>query len=77
MKGRKDLLPVLIGGDFAAYSQARTFHEAYGVSSLAITTAGNILNTRTSILETIVEPELTETPVFLRKMQEVAEQRQA
>ena len=73
MKGRKDLLPVLIGGDFAAYSQARTFHEAYGVSSLAITTAGNILNTRTSILETIVEPELTETPVFLRKMQEVAE----
>ena len=73
MEARKDLLPVLIGGDFAAYSQARTFHEAYGVRSLALTTAANILNTKTSIMETIAEPELTEAEVFLRRMKEVSE----
>lgn len=73
MKKRSDLLPVLVGGDFAAYSQARTFHEAYGISSLAVTTAGNVLNTRTSILKTIVEPELTQAPVFLRRMKEISE----
>ncbi len=74
MKKRKDLLPILIGGDFAAYSQARTFHEAYGVTSIAVTTAQNVLNTRTSILKTIAEPELTEAPVFLRKMKEIAQE---
>ncbi|MBQ6389253.1 MAG: hypothetical protein IJH90_06440 [Mogibacterium sp.] len=73
MSRRKDLLPVLVGGDFAAYSQARTFHEAYGVSSIAITTARNILNTQTSILKTIEEPELTEPEVFIRRMKEIAE----
>ena len=72
MEPRKDLLPVLVGGDFAAYSQARTFHEAYGVTSVAVTTASNILNTRTSILETIADPELTEREVFLRRMKEIA-----
>lgn len=73
MKRRKDLLPVLVGGDFAAYSQARTFHEAYGVRSIAVTTAANVLNTRTSILNTIEEPELTDPAVFRRKMKEIAE----
>ena len=72
METRKDLLPVLIGGDFAAYSQARTFHEAYGVSSLALTTASNVLNTRTNILETKAEPELTDPDVFLQRMKEFA-----
>lgn len=73
MKSSRKLLPVLVGGDFAAYSQARTFHEAYGVSSIAVTTAGNVLNTRTSILNTIVEPELTDPEVFRRRMKEIAE----
>ncbi|MBQ3291403.1 MAG: hypothetical protein IJH43_03375 [Mogibacterium sp.] len=73
MNKRKDLLPVLVGGDFAAYSQARTFHEAYGVTSIAVTTAANVLNTRTSILRTIAEPELTDPAVFLRTMKEVAD----
>ena len=73
MKPVRKLLPVLIGGDFAAYSQARTFHEAYGVSSLAVTTAGNVLNTRTSILNTIVEPELTDPAVFRRRMKEIGD----
>ena len=73
MSGRKDLLPVLVGGDFAAYSLARTFHEAYGISSVAVTTAANILNTKTSILTTIEEPELTDASVFIRRMKEVAE----
>ncbi len=71
MKKRNDLLPVLVGGDFAAYSQARTFHEAYGVSSVAVTTAKNILNTKTSILTTIEEPELTDPAVFLQRMAQI------
>ena len=72
MEARKDLLRCW-SWNFAAYSQARTFHEAYGVRSLALTTAANVLNTKTSIMETIAEPELTEAEVFLRRMKEVSE----
>ena len=35
MPEQKPLIPVLIGADMNCYSMARTFHEAYGVTSCA------------------------------------------
>ena len=31
-----DVLPVILGGDIGAYSIARAFHEAYGLSLIHI-----------------------------------------
>ena len=36
---REDIVPVLLGGDLSIYALGRQFHEAYGVTSIALHTA--------------------------------------
>ena len=71
--GNSDFLPVILGGDFAAYSIARAFHEEYGIRSLAVCTVSAYLNKYTDIMETIVEPDLTEKDVFVEMLKGIAE----
>ncbi len=59
-------LPVLLGSDAKVYGMARSFHEAYGVSSSAIA-KGSLSATANSDIVTmeIVEPGLDDDGVFV------------
>lgn len=54
----QDVLPVILGGDITAYSLARTFHEAYGVRSVAVSCLHSEMISRSGILENLVIPDL-------------------
>lgn len=63
-----EFMPVILGGDIATYSLARSFHEEYGVRSTAISLYKNWLNSYSSIIDNIIEPRMNETDVFLDKL---------
>ena len=44
------LQPVVLGGDVGAYSLARTFHEAYGVRSVVVSSVSTGLVRHSRIL---------------------------
>ena len=58
-------IPVLLGSDVNVYGMARSFHEAYGISSVAIGKGrlGATSNSRIVSVE-VVEPRLEEDEVF-------------
>ena len=55
--GQLDFLPVLLGSDVNVYGMARSFHEAYGVKSVAVG-KGRLNATSNSAIVTVecVEP---------------------
>lgn len=64
-----DFLPVLLGSDINVYGMARSFHEAYGIKSLAIGKGilpvcmnSNIVNIE------VVEPRLEEDEIFVKTL---------
>ena len=58
-------VPVLLGSDVNVYGMARSFHEAYGIASVAIGKGrlGATSNSRIVSVE-VVEPRLEEDGVF-------------
>ncbi len=62
-----NFIPVLLGTDSNVYGMARSFHEAYGVKSVAVGKA-RLSATSDSRIVTVeaVEPNLEEDAVFLR-----------
>ena len=66
------LQPVILGGDVGAYSLARTFHEAYGVRSVVVSTFSTGLVRHSRILENVVEPGIDDGPTVVRRLREVA-----
>lgn len=50
---REDLLPVILGGDVAAYAYAREFHEAYGVRSAVVNSGFVAMLESSSIVELV------------------------
>ena len=57
MKAKElEFIPVILGGDITTYSLARSFHEEYGIKSIAISTVKNWLNSYSSIIDNIIEP---------------------
>ncbi|MBF0689815.1 MAG: carboxylate--amine ligase [Cellulomonas sp.] len=68
------LQPVVLGGDVGAYSLARTFHEAYGVRSVVVSSVSTGLVRHSRILENVVEPGIDDGPTVVRRLREVAEQ---
>ncbi len=66
MEKRNDFQPVLLGSDINVYGMARSFHEAYGLTSVAI--GKGILGpcTASKIVKVeVVEPELEDDEVFV------------
>ena len=68
------LQPVVLGGDIGAYSIARTFHEAYGVRPVVVSTVATGLVRYSRILTNIVEPRMDEPDVVVTLLREIAAQ---
>ena len=67
--GQLDFLPVLLGSDVNVYGMARSFHEAYGVKSIAVG-KGRLNATSNSAIVTVecVEPNLEDDAVFCKTL---------
>ncbi|MCC2333094.1 carboxylate--amine ligase [Cellulomonas wangsupingiae] len=68
------LQPVILGGDVGAYSLARTFHEAYGVRPVVVSSVSTGLVRHSRILENVVEPGIDDGPTVVRRLRAIAEQ---
>ncbi|MDO4460070.1 MAG: ATP-grasp domain-containing protein [Clostridia bacterium] len=68
-----DFLPVLLGSDINVYGMARSFHEAYGIKSVAVG-KGILPATANSEIVKVekVEPRLEEDEVFVSTLLEFA-----
>ncbi len=75
--GRDDLhetlVPVVLGGDIGAYSLARTFHEAYGVRSVVVSSVATGIVRHSRIIHNIVEPGVDDPAVIVPRLVELAE----
>ena len=71
---RQDFLPVLLGSDINVYGMARSFHEAYGIRSVAVGKGilPACMNSKIVEVQT-VEPHLEEDEVFVGTLKKFAE----
>jgi len=67
-----DLQPVILGGDIGAYSLARTFHEAYGVRAVVVSTVATGLVRHSRILTNVVEPRMDRPEVVVARLRAIA-----
>lgn len=68
-----DFLPVLLGSDINVYGMARSFHEAYGITSVAVGKGILLPCMNSKIVEVKkVEPRLEEDDVFVKTLTEFA-----
>ena len=66
-------LPVLLGSDMNVYGMARSFHEAYGIQSVAVAKKRLGATTNSKIVKVLVEePELEDDEVFVKTLVEFA-----
>ena len=68
------LVPVILGGDIGAYSLARTFHEAYGVRSIVLSTVSTGLVRHSRIITNVVEPAMDDPAVVVARLRSIAAQ---
>ena len=62
----RDFLPVLLGSDINVYGMARSFHEAYGITSVAVGKGILPACMNSKIVEVkAVEPRLEEDDIFV------------
>ena len=66
---KQDFLPVLLGSDINVYGMARSFHEAYGIRSVAVGKGILPACMNSHIVEVqTVEPRLEEDEVFVNPL---------
>ena len=68
MNKELEFIPVILGGDITTYSLARSFHEEYGIKSIAISTVKNWLNSYSSIIDNIIEPDMNSEDTFMKRL---------
>lgn len=68
MSKELEFIPVILGGDITTYSLARSFHEEYGIKSIAISTVKNWLNSYSSIIDNIIEPDMNSEDTFMKRL---------
>lgn len=62
--------PVLLGSDFNVYGMARAFHEAYGVTSIALSSAQLSPTEHSSIVNVTVHASFTEPDTFIKTLRQ-------
>ena len=74
MSNQVDFQPVLLGSDINVYGMARSFHQAYGISSVAIGKGVLGVCTASKIVKVAVtEPDLEDDAVFVSTLLRFAE----
>ena len=71
-KKKVDFLPIILGGDITTYSLARSFHEEYGVKSVAVSMLKSIMISHSSIIENIVVPDMDTEEHFVERLVDLA-----
>lgn len=66
------MLVVAVGGDIGVYGLARAFHEAYRCPAIALTSIATRAVQGSSFVTNIVVPDLTDPPVLVRALEQVA-----
>lgn len=66
------LQPVILGGDIGAYSLARTFHEAYRVRSVVVSSASTGLVRDSVATLNVVEPGIDDGPTIVARLRAIA-----
>ncbi len=68
---KQSFIPIILGGDLGAYSIARSFYEAYKVSSLVLCTVitGPINNSQ--FIEPLADPKIMQAEVLLKRLEEI------
>lgn len=72
MPDLNDLLPVGVGGDIGVYAMLRAFHEEYGVRGVVLSAVRTKVVQDSAILESVVEPGLSEPEVLLGALERIA-----
>lgn len=67
-----EFLPIILGGEITTYSLARSFHEEYGVKSVAVSMLKSIMISHSSIIENIVVPDMDSKEHFVQRLIEIA-----
>lgn len=70
----REFLPVILGADFATYSLARSFHEEYGVKTLAVSMAATGYIQNSDIIENRVFENLDKKEVLVEKLTEIGKE---
>lgn len=68
-------MPVILGGDITTYSLARSFHEEYGIRSLAVSMVRSRLCADSDIIENIIVPTMDTKETFLKELVKIGEER--
>ena len=69
-------IPVITGGDLGAYSLAREFHEAYGVNSVVVPTAENLVVGGSKLTHLCPAGQMFEADHVLAHLEKVADELQ-
>ena len=67
-------LPVILGSDANAYGLARSFHEEYGIKSLAVAKKQLLETKKSKIVDVKLYDNLTDNDVFVKAMTEIGEE---
>ncbi len=71
----REFLPVILGGDITTYSLARSFHQAYGIRSLANSMVRSRLCADSVIIENKIVPDMDREETFLRTLTQIGQER--
>ncbi|MCI9129689.1 MAG: hypothetical protein HFJ65_05220 [Eggerthellaceae bacterium] len=66
-------LPIILGSDIATYSLARTFHERYGITSVALSKGKYHLCGDSSIIESVIDENMDDADGFADRLLKIAE----